>query len=151
MRKILIRVFAILLLVALGACMMVIGRGHTIYFDNKTLEYEGEKYEAVRRINVNVAGTQVAKLSKKERGMATFMNQHFSFDIEVIREKDGPSEYFTFSIQVPYGLDGIVVNLPGMIAGLPQDAWMSEFVPIATVEEDDGEDLTDDEFDLGDF
>ena len=75
MRRALFIAGTIVLLVAIAACMMVIGRGHTIYFDNKTLEYNGEKYETVRRVNVNVNGEQVAKLSKKERGMATCTGQ----------------------------------------------------------------------------
>ena len=146
MRKVIVRVCTIVVLLLIAAWMMVIGRGHTIYFDNKTLEYEGNKYETVRRVNVNVDGNQVAKLSKKERGMATHMGQKFSFDIEVIREKDGPSEFYSFDLNLPYNMDGIVVNLMGMIENLPQEAWMSEFVPMPTVED---EEVVIDEFDIG--
>ena len=92
-RRILFSAAAILLLIAIAACMMVIGRGHTMYFDNKKLEYEGQTYDTYRRINVFVGGEQVAKLSAKDRGMATFMGQKLSFDIEVTKEKgDEPDE-----------------------------------------------------------
>ena len=148
MRKILFRVGTVVVLLAIAACMMVIGRGHTLYFDNKKLEYEGQTYDAIRRINVFVGDEQVAKLSKKERGMATFTGQSFKFNIEVIREKDGDSEFYDFVVDVPYGQDGVVVNLIGMIEGLPQDAWMSEFVPVAT-EETEEEPAEGDEFDTG--
>ena len=37
-RRWLFRIGMILLLVAVAACMMIIGRGHTVYFDNKTIE-----------------------------------------------------------------------------------------------------------------
>ena len=37
---------AVILLLVIAAVMMVIGRGHTLYFDNVTLEYEGTVYEA---------------------------------------------------------------------------------------------------------
>ena len=148
MRKIWFRVGAVLLLIAMAAVMMYIGRGHTIYFDNKTLEYEGTKYETARRMNVFVAGEQVAKLSKKERGMATCMGQSFHFDVEVIREKDGPSEFYGFDLNLPYGTDGIIVNLPGIIAGLPESAWMSEFIPAPAVEEAE-EEISTDEFEIG--
>ena len=40
MRRILFRAGTIVLLIAIAVCMMIIGRGHTIYFDNKTLEAE---------------------------------------------------------------------------------------------------------------
>ena len=139
----------VLLLAAIAACMMVIGRGHTVYFDNKNLEVDGQKYEAIRRINVNVNGEQVAKLSKKERGMATCMGQTFKFNLEVIREKGGDSEFYDYTLKLPYGIDGIVVNLPGIIEGLPQEAWMSEFIPAPTVEEEEETPGEGDEFDDG--
>ncbi len=148
MRKILFRVGTVVVLLAIAACMMVIGRGHTLYFDNKKLEYEGQTYDAIRRINVFVGDEQVAKLSQKERGMATFTGQSFKFNIEVVREKGGDSEFYDFAVKVPYGQDGVVVNLIGMIEGLPQDAWMSEFVPVAT-EETEEEPAEGDEFDTG--
>lgn len=151
MRKILFRAGTVVLLLAVAATMLVIGRGHTIYFDNKNLEYGGEKYEAVRRINVSVNGEQVARLGKKERGMATCMGQSFAFDIEVIREKDGTPEYYSYQLSLPYGTDGIIVNLPGIMAGLPQEAWMSEFIPAPEPVDEENEDLPgeEDDFDLG--
>ena len=151
MRKILFRAGAIVLLLILAAVMMIVGRGHTIYFDNKSLEYNGEKYEAVRRINVFVNGEQAAKLGKKERGMATNMGQRFHFEIEVIREKDGPSENYSYDLNLPYGIDGVIVNLPGLMAGLPQEAWMSEFIPAPPAEDEEEEEIPTDEFETGDI
>ena len=59
-------------------------------------------------------------------------------------------------IQAAYGVvDGIVINLPAYLEGLPQEAWMSEFVPIATESSAEDEEVPGgDEFemeDLGDF
>ena len=147
-RRLLFCAGTVLVLVAIAACMMVIGRGHTMYFDNKKLDYEGRSVEAIRRINVFVNGEQVAKLSKKDRGMATFTGQSLKFSLEVIREKDGPSENYEYTVKVPYGEDGIVLNLPAMIEGLPADVYTSIFVPIATEETE--EEIVTDEFGLGD-
>ncbi len=149
-RRILFRAGTIALLLAIAACMMVVGRGHTIYFDNKKLEYDGQTYDAVRRVNVFVGEEQVAKLSAKERGMASFTGQEISFRIEVIRQKGGESEFYDFTVKVPYGQDGTIVNLMGMIENLPEEAWMSEFIP-APVEEEEEEELPGegDEFDEG--
>ena len=149
-RRILFIALTVLVLVAIAACMMVIGRGHTLYFDNKKLEYEGQTIDAIRRINVNVNGEQVAKLSAKDRGMATFMGQSFSFDLEVTKEKGDDPVVSTYSVKVPYGEDGIVLNLPGLLAGLPEDAYTSVFVPIATEPEEEEEIVTD-EFGMDDF
>ena len=61
MRKVLFRVGTVAVLLAIAACMMVIGRGHTVYFDNKKLEYEGQTYDTYRRINVFVNGEQIGR------------------------------------------------------------------------------------------
>ena len=146
MRKVLFRVGTVAVLLAIAACMMVIGRGHTVYFDNKKLEYNGQTLDTYRRINVFVNGEQVAKLSAKDRGMATFTGQKFSFDIEVTKEKGDEPVTYTFPITVPYGMDGIVLNLPGMIEGLPEEACASEFVPVATETTPEDEEIVTDEF-----
>ena len=39
---ILFRVLAVAALLVIAAAMMWIGRGHTVYVDNKTFEYEGQ-------------------------------------------------------------------------------------------------------------
>jgi len=149
-RKLLFRGGTVVLLLAIAACMMVIGRGHTIYFDNKKLEYEGQTYDAIRRINVFVGEEQVAKLSAKERGMASFTGQSIAFRIEVQREKGGDSEFYDFTVKVPYGQDGTIVNLIGMMENLPEEAWKSEFIPAPEpVEEDEDIPGEGDEFDDG--
>lgn len=149
-RRILFVAAAILLLIAIAACMMVIGRGHTMYFDNKKLEYEGQTYDTYRRINVFVNGEQVAKLSAKDRGMATFMGQQLSFDIEVTKEKGDAPVNYSYTVKVPYKEDGIVLNLPGMIAGLPEEAYTTVFVPMVTEEENAEEEIVIDEFGMSD-
>ncbi|MBR3274093.1 MAG: hypothetical protein IKF98_09300 [Clostridia bacterium] len=149
-RRILFVAAAILLLIAIAACMMVIGRGHTMYFDNKKLEYEGQTYDTYRRINVFVNGEQVAKLSAKDRGMATFMGQQLSFDIEVTKEKGDAPVNYSYTVKVPYKEDGIVLNLPGMIAGLPEEAYTTVFVPMVTEEDNAEEEIVIDEFGMSD-
>ena len=143
MRKWMFRLGTVLVLIAIAACMMVIGRGHTVYFDNKKLDYQGQTYDTYRRINVFVNGEQVAKLSAKDRGMATFMGQKLSFDIEVTKEKGDDPVTYSYDINVPYGMDGIVLNLPGMIEGIPAEAYTAEFVPIATEPEEEETIITD--------
>ena len=145
-RRLLFRAGTILALIAIAACMMVIGRGHTVYFDNKKLEYEGQTYDTYRRINVIVNGEQVAKLSARDRGMATFTGQSFSFDREITKEKGDDPVTNTYHIKVPYGQDGTVLNLPGMIAGLPEEAYTTVFVPIVTEEETADEEIVIDDF-----
>ena len=117
-RSLLFRCGAILLLVLIAACMMVVGRGHTVYFDNKAIEYQGVTYEAPYKVTVLVKGEQAAKLYEKERGSATNIGQNFEMTLRVMQDKGGSEQEYTYRIKLPYSMDGIVVNIPGFLAGL---------------------------------
>ena len=71
-------------------------------------------------------------------------------ELEVTENKGDDPKIIPVSIKLPYGMDGIVVNLPELVAGLPQEVWQSEFVPVATVEEPEEEVIPEDDM-LGDF
>ena len=153
-RRILFCTGAVLLLVLIAGLMLLIGRGHSVYLDNKTLEYDGNTYPALYKIEVVQNGKTLTKLNKRERGMATNIGQNFKITLIVTREKKGAEETREIEIKLPYSMDGIVVNLPGYLEGLPQEAWMSEFVPVASQEEQKEEAPATDEFgldDIGDF
>ena len=140
-KTLIIRLAVLAVAAALAAVMMVIGRGHTLYFDNKTIEdYQGQEYKAFERVVVTVKGEEVAKLGKRERGMATWIGQDFKMVLESTEKKGAEPRPEEISIQLPYSVDGIVINLPAYLAGLPEDAWFSEFVPMVE-EEPSEEDL----------
>lgn len=148
-RTLFFRIGAIAILLAIGAVMMVIGRGHTVYFDNKKLEYDGKTYDTPYKVVVYVNDEKVAKLYDKERGMATWIGQNFEMTLEITQEKGGDETTQTYQIKLPYNMDGIVINLPGYLAGLGQDAYITQFVPVATEEpatEEGEEGLPGDEF-----
>lgn len=140
-KTLMIRLATLAVVIAVAAVMMVIGRGHTLYFDNKTIEdYQGQEYKAFERVVVTVKGEEVAKLGKRERGMATWIGQDFKMVLEITEKKGDEPRIEEISIQLPYGVDGVVINLPAYLAGLPEDAWFSEFVPMVE-EEPSEEDL----------
>ncbi len=139
-RRMLFSLLLVLVLVGIAAAMMVIGRGHTVYFDNKTLEdYQGQEYKAADKIVVTVKGEEVAKLSKRDRGMATWIGQNFKMTLEVMEEKGGDEVLQTIQLNLPYSMDGIIVNIPAVLAGLPEEAWLTEFIPTPAKEEDEEE------------
>ena len=151
-RSIMFRLGTVLILVGICAWMMVIGRGHTVYLDNKKLEYEGTTYDPPYKITITVRGEQVAKLNARERGMATNIGQNFEMTLKIMQEKGGDETVETYQLKLPYSLDGIIVNLPGFLAGLPEEAWMSEFVPVATEADEAEEEVpSGDEFEMGEF
>ena len=152
-RQILFRAGALLIVLLIAAVMFIIGRGHTVYFDNKTAEYNGQEYEAFHKVVVTVDGEQVAKLGKRDRGMADTMGQNFVMTLEITDEKGAQPHSHKVSMSLPYSMDGIIINIPELMAGLPADAYLSEFV-VAPVEETEsetaeGEDELGDEFGIG--
>ena len=127
-RKWIIRGCALLVILAIAALMFLVGRGHTVYIDNKTLEFNGQTAEAYQRVEVWVGGERLSKLGKRERTMSTVIGSNFEMKlINTVNKGDEPTEEIV-KISLPYGWDGIVVNVPGYLAGLPQEAWMTEFI-----------------------
>ena len=145
-RRLLFRLGTLLILLAIAACMMVVGRGHTIYLDNKTLEYNGQSYPALYKIEIEKDGEKVAKLSKRERGKATNIGQNFEITLHITREKKGAEETQVIHLKLPYSMDGIILNLPGYLEGLPEEAYLSEFISSAETEPVEEETPTEDEF-----
>ena len=151
-RQWILRGCTLLIILLIAGLMFLVGRGHTVYIDNKTLEYNGETHEALYKVEVWVGGERLSKLGKRERTMSTAIGQGFEMKLINTAEKgDEPSEV-TVKLTLPYGWDGIVVNVPGYLAGLPQEAWMTQFVsepePEGTEEEPV---VTEDDIPMGDF
>ena len=138
-RRFVIRVAAVLVLIIVGIIMSIIGRGHTIYLDNKTLEYNGQTYKAPYKVTIYVGDEQLTKLYDKERGSTTCLGQTFTVTLEVMETKNGSEEMQTYKIPVPKNMDGVIINIPGYLAGLPEEAYLSEFIAAPT------EDISDDE------
>ena len=138
-RRLVIRVAAVLVLIIVGIIMSIIGRGHTIYLNNKTLEYNGQTYKAPYKVTIYVGDEQLTKLYDKERGSTTCLGQTFTVTLEVMETKNGSEEMQTYKIPVPKNMDGVIINIPGYLAGLPEEAYLSEFIAAPT------EDIGDDE------
>ena len=147
-RKIIFRIAAIALIIAVAVCMFIIGRGHTVYFDNKELTGpDGTVYKPWYNIEVLVNGERVARLSAGDRGMVQTMGQKFAFEVKLTKEKDGKRQGGTISMKLPYNMDGIIYNLPAMLAGAPEEVYMEEFIP-APVEEETEDVVVTDEFEM---
>lgn len=130
-----VRAAFVAVLVAIAAVMLVIGRGHTVYFDNKTLEYNGAEYKPPYKVVVYIKGRQIAKLYARERGMTTHIGQSFGMALGVTQEKGGEEQIIEVAQKLPYNMDGVIINLPGYLAGLPEEAYLSEFIAVPTAEE----------------
>ena len=150
-RKWIIRACTLLVVLLIAALMFVVGRGHTVYIDNKTLEYGGNPYDALQKVEVYVGEERLSKLGKRERTMSTVIGQSFEMRlINTVNKGDEPTEV-TVNLSLPYGWDGILVNIPGYLANLPQDAWMSEFIIEAAPPEEGEEEPGEDEIPTAEF
>ena len=107
-----------------------------------------QEYKAYHKVKVIVDGKEVAKLSERDRGMADIMGQTLTMTLEITDEKDAAPHSHKVSMGVPYNMDGIIINIPALMAGQPEEAYMSEFVIVAP-EEDEEEEINTDEFDMG--
>lgn len=141
-RTLIIRVAVVVVLFAIAYAMTIVGRGHTIYFDNKKLELNGTTYDTPYKVEVYVGGERVAKLYDKERGSCTCVGQTLKVDLVITEKKGGDETTASYAIPIPRDLDGVVINLPGYLAGLDQADYLTEFVSLATPEETE-ETLTD--------
>ena len=148
-RKLLFRVGAILIILVIAACMFVIGSGHTVYLDNKETSYNGQTIEPFYKVTVTVGDQKPAKLSKGDRGMADIMGQTLSMTIEITDAEGDQPHAHKVSMGVPYNMDGIMINIPALMQGLPQDAYMSEFIIETPDTGSTDEEIVTDEFDMG--
>ena len=141
--SILFKVGTVVLLLAIAAVMFVVGRGHTVYFDNKKLDYNGSTIDTPYKVVVIDGGEQVGKLYDKERAMTTVIGQTLDITFKITQEKGGDETIVSYRFALPYNMDGIIINHPGLFAGLPEEAYLSEFVQTIVEEDVDEEPVTD--------
>ena len=61
-RRLIFQLAAVVVLIAIAYAMTIVGRGHTVYLDNKKLEYNGTTYDTPYKVEVYVGGERIAKL-----------------------------------------------------------------------------------------
>ena len=85
-RSWIIRAAFLLVLVLIAVVMLRIGRGHTVYFDNRALDYQGTTTAAPYKITVTVNGEQISKLYEKERCSVTNIGDKLELTLEVMQQ-----------------------------------------------------------------
>ncbi len=150
-RSWIIRAAFLLVLVLIAVVMLRIGRGHTVYFDNRALDYQGTTTAAPYKITVTVNGEQISKLYEKERCSVTNIGDKLELTLEVMQQKGGSETTTTYTLKLPHNLDGVIINLPGYIAGLPEEAYLEEFIPAPSTDLDNEEPPVTDDMGLGDM
>ena len=151
-RSWIIRIAFVLVLVLVAVLMLRIGRGHTVYFDNRALDKDGQSVAAPYKITVYVNGEQISKLYDKERCMVTNLGDRLELTVEVMQQKGGSETTETYKLTLPHSIDSVIINLPAYMAGLPEEAYLEEFIPAPSADLDDEEvPNTEDDMGLGDI
>ena len=141
LRRVLFTSCLILILVAISVICFIVGRGHTIYFDNNALD--GTSYEAYNEINIMYDGKSAGKMIEKERLSLQVTGQKLEVEIIAKKEVDGGKKNVKFELEIPYNMDNIMINVPAYLDGASQDVYMEEFVPASEVADDDEVPQTD--------
>ena len=151
-RSWIIRIAFVLVLVLVAVLMLRIGRGHTVYFDNRALDKDGQSVAAPYKITVYVNGEQISKLYDKERCMVTNIGDSLELTVEVMQQKGGSETTETYKLTLPHSIDSVIINLPAYMAGLPEEAYLEEFIPAPSADLDDEEvPNTEEDMGLGDI
>ena len=151
-RSWIIRIAFVLVLVLVAVLMLRIGRGHTVYFDNRALDKDGQSVAAPYKITVYVNGEQISKLYDKERCMVTNIGDSLELTVEVMQQKGGSETTETYKLTLPHSVYSVIINLPAYMAGLPEEAYLEEFIPAPSADLDDEEvPNTEDDMGLGDI
>ena len=148
------RLGSLALILIIAVLMFIVGRGHTLYVDNKTFETPAGTFEALYRTDVYVSESsdEMQQLSARERSAFKFMGQTATLNIEYRTVRNGEKKQAVYKLGVPYGLDGIVINVPALLAGQGPDIYMYEFVSVSDVAPAaDAETVVTDEFSVTDI
>lgn len=144
LRRILFTSGLIVALVAISIVCLIIGRGHTVYLDNKSIE--GTNYSSYASIDIFYKGEKIVNLGKAERGSITLTGQKLDVQFVAKKTNAGAAETIDTTIELPYDMDGIVINIPAYLDGADTDVYMSEFVSAVPEEDVDEEVPVTDEF-----
>ena len=90
-------------------------------------------------------GEKVTSLGKAERASITLTGQKITVEVKYQKKRSSKEETKVIELDIPYSMDGMVINLPAYLDGADVSVYMSEFVP-AIVEEDTEEVPNTDEF-----
>ena len=141
-RKILFTIGLVAILVAISITCLIVGRGHTVYIDNK----KTDNYDAYEYIEVFYKGEKVTTLAKNERTVVSCIGQNLDLDLIVTKKRNSMDEEIKVSIKLPYSLDNITLSLNTYLENPEDPDCLTEFVSLIDMAQADEEiDLSGDD------
>ena len=120
-----VRVVVIVLIILLAVFLYHYGKQHTVYVDNRMIKIGDESYRPLSRAEVSIDGMESQTYRQRTRREETVVRQKHTIRIE------SGDEVYEGEFTLPVSQDAVVLSLPAFVAGLGQDQYLSEFVPMA--------------------
>lgn len=108
MKKLLLRTFLIILIIVISIFLYIFGQSHSVFIDNKKIEYNDKIYEAYDLIIVEY-NDEVQEIKSKKRKV--FYIKGPSATLKVKYNIEGVENEIIKKIKIPLNKD-IIINLP---------------------------------------
>lgn len=112
---------------------------------NLLLFMEKLQLENWEKARCQQAGKSGKSPGKKERCSVTNIGDKLELTVEVMQQKGSAETTNTYTLKLPHDLDGIIINLPAYVVGLPEEAYLEEFIPAPSTDVQDEEPLAPDD------
>ncbi len=125
-----VRLGVIVIVVLLAVFLYHFGKQHTVYVDNRTIEIDGESYKALDWAEVSIDGRDSQEYSPRTRREEIVQRQKHT--IHVIYEDEDFNQFeVEAEFSIPLNDTQVVLSLPALVAGLSEDQYITEFIPMA--------------------
>jgi hypothetical protein len=122
---------AVVFLVLVAVVMFHMGKQHVLLLDNKTLEIDGTTYPALSLVEVRVDSQEPLELAPRDRDKADVIGQRHKISISYTTKTFEEKE-LTVQVVIPLPQHMVLVNIPALAGGAPQEVWMTPYeVPLA--------------------
>ena len=125
-----VRLAVVVVVILLAVFLYHYGKQHTVYVDNRTIEIDGVSYKALDWAEVSVDGREAEKYSPRTRREETVIRQKHTIHV-VYEDEDFNQFEVDAEFTVPLNETQVVLSLPALVAGLEEDQYITEFVPMA--------------------
>ena len=125
-RSLIQRTCVVLGLIALGAVLFYIGKGHTLLIDTNAVTIDDKELRSPSSVTVSVDGEKLnSPMGRAERVMVTVSGPRHT--IAIVDDATDKKVEKTFAI--PTFMDMAVVSVPAILGGAPAEHWIAPFTP----------------------
>ncbi len=148
-KSLLLRGGAVLFLLLLSVFLFVVGKGHNVYFDTRAVTVDGVEYDAPDTTAVSIDGGEAEEMGRAERAVRSVVGARHTVLAESLAGDDARAER---KVRLPLGRTDVIISIPALLAGLPDDKVVLPYVSFAqaaermeqmTMQEDPGGDFTE--------